>query len=57
VGKKHQVADHAIAVQRYDELRQLVRAFAEGHHELVTIVGSGGIGKSESVSRILQATA
>lgn len=43
-------------VRTYDEFRRLVQAFADGHHELMTIVGTGGIGKSEIVRRTMQLT-
>jgi hypothetical protein len=39
----------AITVQTYDELRSYVRAFADGHLNLLIIVGSGGVGKSRNV--------
>lgn len=55
MSKKKQFPEHALIVTEYDELRQLVRAFAGGHHELMTIVGDGGIGKSETVKRIMLA--
>ncbi len=45
-----------MVVYAFDELRQLVRAFADDHHELMTIVGPGGIGKSEIVTRTMQET-
>ncbi len=49
--EKKLLPDHALIVYEYQELRQLVLAFANGHHELMTIVGDGGVGKSELVKR------
>jgi hypothetical protein len=55
MAKQKLLPDHALIVTEYDELRQLVSAFAQGHHELMTIVGNGGVGKSELVTRIMLA--
>ena len=56
MARKSYSPDHALVVVRYDEFRQLVGAFAQGHHQLMTIVGTGGIGKSEIVKRTMQET-
>ncbi len=39
----------ATTIRTYEELQSYVRAFAEGHLNLLIVVGSGGIGKSRSV--------
>lgn len=56
MAKKKSLPEHALIVTEYEELRQLVLAFATGHHELMTIIGDGGIGKSELVKRVMLAT-
>jgi hypothetical protein len=53
MAKNKRLPEHALIVTEYEELRQLVLAFANGHHELITIVGDGGIGKSELVKRTM----
>ena len=45
---------HSLVVREYTELSSLVQAFANGHHELMTIIGDAGIGKTEEVKRKLQ---
>lgn len=55
MASKKSLPEHALIVTEYEELRQLVLAFANGHHELMTIVGDGGIGKTELVRRTMLA--
>ena len=50
------IPEHALVVATYDEFRPLVQAFADGHHESMNILGAGGVGKSETVRRIMQHT-
>lgn len=45
---------HALHVTEYDEFRSLVQAFAAGFYQLMTVIGSGGLGKSETVVRMMQ---
>ena len=52
--KKKPLPRHCLVVRRYDELRQLVRAFAQGMYELMCLLGGPGIGKSETVRRIMR---
>jgi len=54
MSKKTTLPSHALIVTEYGEFRQLVRAFAEGHHEVMTVIGDPGVGKSEIVRRIMQ---
>ncbi len=44
---------HCLTVQTYQELQAIVAAFAGGNYELLCIVGSPGVGKSETVSRLM----
>jgi len=44
----------AIPIRTYEELQGYVRAFAEGHLNLLIVVGSGGIGKSRTVRDALE---
>jgi hypothetical protein len=44
---------HAVRVASYDELEQYVRAFAEGHLNLLMILGPPGVGKSRCVRHTL----
>jgi hypothetical protein len=56
MGKREHLPDHAIVVTAYDEFHQLVQAYVAGHHELMTIIGGPGLGKSEEVKRQIQAS-
>lgn len=56
MARMHKMPQHALVVTQYDEFRNLVRAFATGAHDFMTILGSGGIGKSETVIRTMQET-
>ncbi len=56
MSKRSSLPRHCLVVRTYDELRKLVRAFASGAYELLTIIGDPGVGKSEIVKRILQET-
>lgn len=56
VNKRKILPRHCLTVATYDELRQLVRAFACGSYELLCITGGPGLGKSEIVKRIMQET-
>ena len=40
---------NAIRLQTYGELRQFVQAFAEGHLNLLILIGSAGLAKSRIV--------
>jgi hypothetical protein len=44
---------HAVRVASYDELEQYVRAFADGHLNLLMIFGPAGVGKSRCVRHTL----
>jgi hypothetical protein len=44
---------HAVRVSTYVELEQYVRAFAEGHLNLLLLFGPPGVGKSRSVRQAL----
>jgi hypothetical protein len=43
-----------LLVREYDELRDFLTAFADGHYELLVLLGDSGTGKSEEARRILQ---
>ena len=43
--------EQAFTVTTYDELHRFVQAFADGHLNLLILVGSAGIAKSQSVRR------
>jgi hypothetical protein len=43
--------EQAFSVTTYDELHRFVRAFADGHLNLLILIGSAGIAKSQSVRR------
>jgi hypothetical protein len=55
VAKRDQLPDNALVVTEYDEFREIVQAFVDGHHELISIIGGPGLGKSEEVKRRMQA--
>ncbi len=55
--KECQLPSHALVVTEYDEFSALVQAFVDGHHELMTIIGNAGVGKTEEVKRRMRATA
>ena len=44
---------HAVHVPTYAELEHYVRAFAEGHFNLLLLFGSPGVGKSRAVRQAL----
>ena len=46
---------HCLTVYTYQELRAIVLAFAGGAYQLLCIIGSPGVGKSETVARLMQA--
>ena len=52
---RDKLPDNAVIVTEYDEFRSIVQAFADGHHELLIVVGDPGIGKSEEIKRRMQA--
>ena len=54
MSRRQGMPPHALVVSEYDEFRCLVRAFAMGAHDLMTIIGTGGMGKSETVVRTMQ---
>jgi hypothetical protein len=43
----------AVRVTTYQRLEEYLRAFAAGHFHLVILVGAGGLGKSRSLSSVL----
>lgn len=53
MAKKRLLPEHALMVTEYGELRDLFVSFAGGHHDLMTVVGNGGIGKSEIAKRTM----
>ncbi len=54
MAKGSNVPNHALVVTQYAEFGSLVQAFVDGHHELMTIIGDAGIGKTEEVRRRMQ---
>jgi len=53
MAKSPSLPAHAVRVASYDELEQYVRAFAEGHLNLLMIFGPPGVGKSRCVRQAL----
>ena len=53
MAKSPSLPAHAVRVASYDELEQYVRAFAEGHLNLLMIFGPAGVGKSRCVRHTL----
>ena len=49
--KRITTPEQAFTVTTYDELHRFVQAFADGHLNLLILVGSAGIAKSQSVRR------
>lgn len=44
---------HTITIRRYDELHRFVNAFAAGHLNLLILIGSAGIAKSQTVKQAI----
>ena len=44
---------NAISIRTYEELHRFVDAFAEGHLNLLILIGSAGIAKSQSVRQAI----
>ena len=44
---------HTLIVEDFAEFRELVRAWIEGHYELMVVLGRPGVGKSETVERLM----
>jgi hypothetical protein len=51
--KGQRLGQHAVRVPTYTELERYVRAFAEGHLNLLMVFGNPGVGKSRSVRQAL----
>jgi hypothetical protein len=48
---KSDLPSDVLTVETYDEVRKFADAFVLGHYTLLGIIGSGGIGKTETVRR------
>src|SRR5207253_2457952 len=53
MAKSKSLPPHAVRVRSFAELEQYVRAFAEGHLNLLMIFGQPGVGKSRCVRQAL----
>lgn len=56
MAKQKPLPRHCLIVRTYAELRDLVTAFANGAYDLMCILGGPGLGKSETMKRIMQQT-
>lgn len=54
MSRQKPLPSHCLAVSKYDELRKLLAAFANGTYELICVLGGPGLGKSEMIRRIMQ---
>jgi hypothetical protein len=54
--KEQPFPPHCLTIHTYRELRAIVQAFAGGIYQLLIIIGSPGVGKSEMVARLMQDT-
>ena len=56
--KRHRGHPHKVLhLTSYDRLEEYLRAFAQGHFNLLILVGSGGLAKSRSVRAVLNGKA
>jgi hypothetical protein len=53
MAKNQRLPQHAVRVPSYAELERYVRAFADGHLNLLMVFGNPGVGKSRSVRQAL----
>jgi hypothetical protein len=53
MAKRQRLGQYAVRVPTYTELERYVRAFAEGHLNLLMVLGNPGVGKSRSVRQVL----
>jgi len=53
MAKRQRLGQHAVRVPTYIELERYVRAFADGHLNLLMVFGNPGVGKSRSVRQAL----
>jgi len=47
---------HCLTVHTYQELKAIVKAFAEDKYQLLIIIGEPGVGKSEMLARMMSDT-
>ena len=53
--KRHRGQPHKVLhLSSYDRLEEYLRAFAQGHFNLLILVGAGGLAKSRSVRAVLE---
>jgi hypothetical protein len=56
MAKKHIPAE-AITIRTYEEVNNFAKAFAEGKYPFLAIVGTGGLGKSQTFKKAMKAEA
>lgn len=44
---------HTIYVEDYDEFREFIQAWIDGHYQFMVVVGPAGTGKSETIERLM----
>lgn len=57
MNRQKPLPSHCLTVTKYNELRGLLTAFADGAYEMVCVLGGPGLGKSEMIRRIMQQAA